>query len=114
MKLSPKKCSFFMRKVKNIEYIVSAEGVEADPDKIYKVKNWPITTNPEQVRSFLGFVGYRMGKSNLLSLSSKMHLTAIILQGQNEHAVCSHFQLIQKKGLNAGKYIFNILNLKIN
>ena len=78
MKLSPKKCSFFMRKVKNIEYIVSAEGVEADPDKIYKAKNWPITTNPEQVRSFLGFEGYRMGKSNLLSLLSKMHLTAII------------------------------------
>ena len=58
MKLSPKKCSFFMREVKYIGHIVSAEGVQADPDKIDKVKNWPIPTNPEQVRSFLGFVGY--------------------------------------------------------
>ena len=58
MKLSPKKCSFFMREVKYIGHIVSAEGMQADPDKIDKVKNWPIPTNPEQVRSFLGFVGY--------------------------------------------------------
>ena len=58
MKLSPKKCSFFMREVKYIGQIVSAVGVQADPDKIDKVKNWPIPTNPEQVRSFLGFVGY--------------------------------------------------------
>lgn len=47
-----------MKQVKYIGHIVSEQGVQADPDKIDKVKNWPTPTNPDQVRSFLGFVGY--------------------------------------------------------
>ena len=58
LKLSPKKCSFFMKKVKYIGHIVSAEGVQADPDKVSKVKNWPVPQTPEEVRQFLGFAGY--------------------------------------------------------
>lgn len=58
LKLSPKKCSFLMKQVKYIGHIVSEQGVQADPDKIDKVTNWPTPTNPDQVRSFLGFVGY--------------------------------------------------------
>lgn len=58
LKLSPKKCSFLIKQVKYIGHIVSEQGVQADPDKIDKVKNWPTPTNPDQVRSFLGFVGY--------------------------------------------------------
>ena len=58
LKLSPKKCSFLMSSVKYIGHIVSSEGVQADPDKIEKVENWPRPKNPEEVRSFLGFVGY--------------------------------------------------------
>lgn len=58
LKLSPKKCSFLMNKVKYIGHIVSEEGVQADPDKVDKVRKWPTPKNPEEVRSFLGFVGY--------------------------------------------------------
>lgn len=47
-----------MKEVKYIGHIVSEEGIETDPDKINKVKNWPTPKNPEEVRSFLGFVGY--------------------------------------------------------
>lgn len=47
-----------MKQVKYTGDIVSEQGVQADPDKIDKVKNWPTPTNPDQVRSFLGFVGY--------------------------------------------------------
>ena len=58
LKLSPKKCEFFKPKVKYVGNIVSEEGIEPDPDKIMKVINWPVPTNPEDVRRFLGFVGY--------------------------------------------------------
>ena len=58
LKLSPKKCSFFMRKVRYVGHIVSEEGIEPDPDKINKVKSWPTPTTPEEVRKFLGFAGY--------------------------------------------------------
>lgn len=47
-----------MKQVKYIGHKVSEHGVQADLDKIKKVKNWPTPTNPDQVRSFLGFVGY--------------------------------------------------------
>ena len=58
LKLSPKKCSFFMEKVKYVGHIVSRAGIEPDPDKVDKVINWPTPTTPDQVRQFLGFVGY--------------------------------------------------------
>jgi hypothetical protein len=47
-----------MKEVKYIGHIVSEEGIQEDPDKIDKVKNWPTPKNPDEVRSFLGFVGY--------------------------------------------------------
>ena len=58
LKLSPKKCSFFQRKVKYIGHIVSENGVEPDPEKIDKVLNWPRPRTAEEVSQFLGFVGY--------------------------------------------------------
>ena len=58
LKLAPKKCHFFKKKVRYVGYIVSADGIEADPDKIDKIKNWPRPVNPEEVRKFLGFAGY--------------------------------------------------------
>ena len=58
MKLSPKKCHFFRKKVKYVGHIVSKDGIETDPDKIAKVEKWPRPTNPDELRTFLGFVGY--------------------------------------------------------
>ena len=58
IKLSPSKCSMFQKRVKYVGHVVSAAGVEPDDDKIAKVKEWPIPTNSEEVRRFLGFVGY--------------------------------------------------------
>ena len=58
LKLSPKKCEFFKRKVRYVGHIVSSDGIEPDPQKIDKVKDWPTPTNPDEVRQFLGFVGY--------------------------------------------------------
>ena len=48
LKLKPSKCSFFQEKVKYLGHIVSKDGVAADPEKIEKVKQWPV---PHSVKS---------------------------------------------------------------
>ena len=58
LKLAPKKCSFFKRKVKFVGTIVSENGGEIDPAKTKKVTTWPKPNTSEDVRRFLGFVGY--------------------------------------------------------
>ncbi|KAL5011180.1 hypothetical protein ScPMuIL_011737, partial [Solemya velum] len=58
LKLSPNKCSMFQTKVRYLGFVVSALGVETDPEKIAKIQQWPVPTTPEEVRRFLGFAGY--------------------------------------------------------
>jgi hypothetical protein len=58
LKLAPQKCKFFKRKVKYVGYIVSENGIEADPEKVDKIRDWPTPSSPEEVRKFLGFAGY--------------------------------------------------------
>nr|KAG5705225.1 hypothetical protein BaRGS_011251 [Batillaria attramentaria] len=58
LKLNPKKCSFGQERVKYVGHIVSASGVEADPEKCEKIRNWPTPQTPEEIRQFLGFAGY--------------------------------------------------------
>ena len=52
LKLAPKKCSFFVRKVKYVGHIISEHAIESDPDKIEKVKSWPTPISPVDVRKF--------------------------------------------------------------
>ena len=58
LKLQPKKCTFGQTKVKYLGHIVSKDGVATDPDKLHRVKNYPTPAKVDEVRSFLGFVGY--------------------------------------------------------
>ena len=58
IKLSPKKCSLLMKRVRYVGHIVSESGIEPDGEKIAKVLDWPTPTSREQVRQFLGFIGY--------------------------------------------------------
>ena len=58
LKLSAEKCFFLQDSVKFLGHIVSENGVETDPEKISKVKNWPVPTNADEVRSFVSFAGY--------------------------------------------------------
>ncbi|KAL7878008.1 hypothetical protein SRHO_G00046510 [Serrasalmus rhombeus] len=58
LKISLDKCQFCQYRVKHVGHIVSAEGVETDPDKIDAVATWPQPTDLKSLRSFLGFCGY--------------------------------------------------------
>ena len=45
-------------KVLFLGHILSKEGISHDPDKIQKVKDWPVPTNAKEVHSFLGLASY--------------------------------------------------------
>ena len=58
LKLKPGRCQLFQREVNYLGHVVSQEGVATDPEKVEAVRNWPQPKCIQEVRSFLGFVGY--------------------------------------------------------
>ena len=58
LKLAPEKCCFFTDKVKFLGHVVSRNGIETDPEKIDKIKDWPTPKTPSDLHSFLTFAGY--------------------------------------------------------
>lgn len=52
------KCEFWLSSVAFLGYVVGADGVRVDAQKIQAVRNWPISLTPTEVRSFLGLAGY--------------------------------------------------------
>ena len=58
LKIKPKKCHFFQCSVVFLGYVVSADGISANPEKVEKVQNWPVPSNQKELHSFLGLVSY--------------------------------------------------------
>lgn len=58
LKLSPSKCKFFQTKVKYLGHVISAQGIQPDPDKEAAIMEWPRPQTVRELRSFLGFTGY--------------------------------------------------------
>lgn len=56
--LQPEKCCFLKRSTTFLGHIITNEGVKPDPSKIDAVKKFPIPTNVQELRSFLGLAGY--------------------------------------------------------
>lgn len=56
--LKPSKCVLFQKEVPFLGHIVSDKGIQCDPSKLEKVKEWPVPKNVSDVRSFLGLAGY--------------------------------------------------------
>ena len=57
-KIKPKKCQFFNTSVLFLGHILSANGISANPEKVEKVKTWPVPKNIKDVQSFLGLASY--------------------------------------------------------
>ena len=47
-----------MQKVCFLGHIVSADGVQTDPQKTERVSTWPIPTSQKEVQQFLGLASY--------------------------------------------------------
>ncbi|KAA0055700.1 Ty3/gypsy retrotransposon protein [Cucumis melo var. makuwa] len=52
------KCSFAKPRISYLGHFISEQGLEADPEKIRAVSEWPTPTNVREVRGFLGLTGY--------------------------------------------------------
>jgi len=52
------KCSFMRQSAKFLGFIISNQGVEADPAKVQAVQQWPTPQNLSEVRSFHGLATF--------------------------------------------------------
>ena len=48
------KCLFFRESLDFLGHVVSAEGVQPDPQRVYVIENWPPQTGVHAVQQFLG------------------------------------------------------------
>lgn len=58
LKLSATKCNLLRFKLKFLGFIVSADGVLPDPDKVIPIVNFPQPKTHKAIKSFLGMCGY--------------------------------------------------------
>ena len=60
LKIKMSKCKLFKHKLTYLGHVVSAAGVEPDPEKTKVLEDWRLNppTNSQQLQTFLGFVGY--------------------------------------------------------
>ncbi|MCO5582816.1 hypothetical protein L7F22_036716 [Adiantum nelumboides] len=52
------KCTFFSPKIKYLGFILSEDGISIDPAKIQDTVDWHVSTNPSELRGFLGITGW--------------------------------------------------------
>ena len=58
LKVKTSKCFLFQTSVSFLGHRVSEEGIATDPEKINKVREWPVPSNLTEVKSFLGLCSY--------------------------------------------------------
>lgn len=56
--LNLSKCKWVQPSVTFLGHVVSAEGLRADPEKIQKVREWPVPRSAKELASFLGLATY--------------------------------------------------------
>ena len=58
LRLKPTKCHLAKPQVEYLGYIVSAQGIAADPKKVEVIKSFPVPANLKNLRLFLGLASY--------------------------------------------------------
>ena len=52
------KCELWLKQVRFLGHVLSAEGIAVDPSKVKDVLDWAAPTAVSEIRSFLGLAGY--------------------------------------------------------
>jgi len=58
LKMNLKKYILFKRKIKYLEHLISSASINADPEKISVVKDWPIPRNKKHLQILREFCSY--------------------------------------------------------
>ena len=58
LKIKPKKSFFFQTEVSFLGHVLSAKGVSPNPEKVDKVRDWPVPKTSKEVHSFIGLASY--------------------------------------------------------
>ena len=58
LKIKPKKTYFFQSNVVFLGHVLSKNGISPNPEKVSKVKDWPVPKSAKEVHSFLGLASY--------------------------------------------------------
>jgi len=53
--LKPSKCKLFRDKIKYLGHVISADGIETDPEKIEVIKKWQMPSTVHELRQTIGF-----------------------------------------------------------
>ena len=100
LKLKGKKCHFVQSKIRYLGHIVSKEGIQADPEKLCAMREYPIPYDIKELRQFLGLTNYYrrfiQGYSNIAAPLHK--LTSKSVGGYNWDENCqAAFQTLKQK-----------------
>jgi hypothetical protein len=98
-----KKCTFYTDKLVFLGFVVSAQGIQVDEEKVRAIQDWPSPTSVGNVRSFHGLASfYRRFVKDFSSLATP--LTEVIKKnvgfrwGEEQEKA---FQIIKEKLTNA-------------
>ena len=58
LKLKLKKCSFLKKQTKYLGFVISADGIRPDPEKVRVITNLPPPTTVREVRGAIGMLSY--------------------------------------------------------
>ena len=58
LKIKPKKSYFFQAEVGFLGHVLSKKGVSPNPEKVRKVRDWPVPKDSKEVHSFIGLASY--------------------------------------------------------
>jgi hypothetical protein len=68
-----KKCTFYTNKLVFLGFVVSAQGIQVDEEKVRAIQEWPSPTSVGNVRSFHGFASfYRRFVKDFSSLAAPL------------------------------------------